>query len=120
MFEASMHIELLPRLAQELLQSARYRRQDLITGYWRELLDRPLGVLAGNADAWLAAVRAAKMPYLFAAGHEVEPEYRDWLTHMLPQASVTVWPCSGHFPHLAHARRFAECLAATAGWGGVR
>ena len=40
-FEASMHIELLPAEVQELLRSGRNLRQDLITGYWRELLDRP-------------------------------------------------------------------------------
>lgn len=117
MFEASMHIELLPGAAQELLRSARHLRQDLITGYWREMLDRPVTELADNAAARLADLRAAGVPYLFIAGHEVEPEYRDWLNHVLPQASVTVWPGSGHFPHLAHPRRFAECLAATARWG---
>ena len=120
MFEASIHIGLLPAPAQELLRSARYVRQDLITGYWRELLDRPVAELAEKATAWRAALRAAQVPYLFIAGHEVEPGYRDWLNHVLPQASVAVWPGSGHFPHLAHPRRFAECLAATAAWGGVR
>jgi pimeloyl-ACP methyl ester carboxylesterase len=120
MFEASMHMGLLPAAAQELLRSARYVRQDLITGYWREVLDRPVAELAGKVAATLATMRAAKVPYLFVAGHEVEPEYRDWLNHVLPQASVAVWPGSGHFPHLAHPRRFAECLAATAAWGGVR
>jgi pimeloyl-ACP methyl ester carboxylesterase len=38
---------------------------------------------------------------------------------LLPQASVTVWPANGHFPHLAHPRRFAECLAATARWNDL-
>jgi len=41
MVEAGMHIGLLPQAAQELLQSARNLRQELITGYLRELLDRP-------------------------------------------------------------------------------
>jgi pimeloyl-ACP methyl ester carboxylesterase len=120
MFEASMHIELLPRATQDLLRSARFVRQDLITGYWRELLDRPVTELTGNAAATLATLRAAKVPYLFVAGHELEPEYQDWLTQLLPQASVTVWPGSGHFPHLAHPGRFAECLAATAQWASAR
>ena len=111
-----MHIELLPAEAQELLRSGRNLRQDLITGYWRELLDRPTGELAEHTAASLAAVRAARVPHLFIAGHEVEPGYRDWLDHMLPQASVTVWPGSGHFPQLAYPRRFAGCLAATARW----
>ena len=65
----------------------------------------------------LAALRTAQMPYLFIAGNKVGPDYLNWLNHVLPQASVTEWPASGHFPHLAHPRRFAECLAATARWG---
>ena len=65
----------------------------------------------------LAAVRAARVPYLFIAGHELEPGYQDCLDRMLPQASVTIWPGSGDFPQLAHPRRFARCLAATAWWG---
>lgn len=117
-FEASMHIELLPREAQELLRSARSLRQDLITGYWRELIDRPVAELAASAAGWLTAVRAAEVPYLFIAGYEVEPGYQDWLQDALPLATVMAWPGSGHFPHLAHPRRFARCLAATARWGG--
>ena len=54
------------------------------------------------------------MPYLVVSGDDLEPEYEKWLTKMLPQAAVTVWLASGHFPHLAHPRRFAGCLAATA------
>jgi pimeloyl-ACP methyl ester carboxylesterase len=68
----------------------------------------------------LAAVRAARVPYLFIAGHELEPGYRDRLDRVLPQASVTVWPGSGDFPQLAHPRRFARCLAATSWWGQPR
>jgi 2-polyprenyl-6-methoxyphenol hydroxylase-like FAD-dependent oxidoreductase len=54
------------------------------------------------------------------AGHEVEPDYQAWLDRVLPQVAFMVWPGSGHFPHLAHPRRFAECLAATARWGDLR
>jgi pimeloyl-ACP methyl ester carboxylesterase len=119
MFETSMHLELLPLAAQELLRSVRNLRQDLVAGYWRELLDRPVPELAENTAAWLGAVSAAKVPYLFIAGREVDPEYQDWLGDVLPQACVMVWPGSGHFPQLAHPRRFARCLAATARWAGA-
>jgi pimeloyl-ACP methyl ester carboxylesterase len=68
----------------------------------------------------LAALRAARVPYLVIAGHELEPGYQDCLDRMLPQASVTIWPGSGAFPHLAHPTRFARCLAATAWWGPAR
>jgi pimeloyl-ACP methyl ester carboxylesterase len=114
MFAASMHIELLPEAAQELLRSSSQPRQDLVLAYWRELLERPVSELADLAAAALETVRSAGVPYLVVAGADLEPDYEKWLTTMLPQAAVTVWPASGHFPHLAHPRRFAECLQATA------
>jgi pimeloyl-ACP methyl ester carboxylesterase len=76
--------------------------------------DWPAHEFAADAAARLAALRTAQMPYLFIAGDKVGPDYLNWLNHVLPQASVTEWPASGHFPHLAHPRRFAECLAAGA------
>ena len=115
MFAASMHTELLPEAAQELLRSSSQPRQDLVLAYWRELLERPVSELADLAAAALETVRSAGVPYLIVAGAELEPEYEKWLSQTLPQAAVTVWPGSGHFPHLAHPSRFAECLAATAG-----
>ena len=96
------------------MRSSCQPRQDLVLAYWRELLDRPVNELADFADARLEAVRAAGVPYLVVAGADLERDYEKWLSKMLPQATVTVWPGSGHFPHLAHPRRFAECLAATA------
>ena len=114
-FAASMHIELLPAAAQELVRSSCNPRQDLVLAYWREILDRPVGELTDFAAATLDAVRGAGVPYLVVAGASLEPEYSKWLSKALPQAAVTVWPASGHFPHLAHPDRFAECLAATAG-----
>jgi pimeloyl-ACP methyl ester carboxylesterase len=115
-FEASMGIGLLPQDAQDLLRAHRYARQDLVTGYWREVLDEPPGELARKTADFLAAVRDAKLPYLFVAGHDPGQEYLDWQHRELPQAEVTVWPDSGHFPHLAQPGRFAELLAGTARW----
>jgi pimeloyl-ACP methyl ester carboxylesterase len=115
-FEASMSIGLLPPAAQDLLRSARYVRQDLVTAYWRELLDRPAAELGAQVTAGLGVLREAKVPYQQVSGHELGPEYLEWLSRELPQAEVTVWPGSGHFPHLAQPERFAAVLAATAEW----
>jgi pimeloyl-ACP methyl ester carboxylesterase len=112
MFAASMHIERLPAAGQELVRSSSQPRQDLVLGYWREVLDRPVSELADMVGTTLAAVRAAGVPYLLVAGDDLAAGYREWLTEMLPQATVTVWPGSGHFPHIAHPSRFAACLAA--------
>jgi pimeloyl-ACP methyl ester carboxylesterase len=115
-FEASLGIGLLPQAAQDLLGKARYVRPDLVTGYWREVLDEPAGVLAAKMADGLAVLRAAGMPYRIVAGNEPEPEYLSWLKEELPQAEVTAWPGSGHFPHLARPAEFAGLLAATGGW----
>ena len=117
MFAASMRIELLPDAGQQLVRASSRPRQDLVLGYWREVLDRPAGELADMVEATLAAVRAAGVPYLVVAGDDLPADYRGWLTEMLPQATVTVWPGSGHFPHIAHPGRFAVCLA-SGGSGG--
>ena len=116
MFAASMHIELLPESAQRLVRASGHPRQDLVLGYWRGILERPVDELVDLATRGLASLRAAGVPYLVVAGADLDPDYERWLSEMLPQATVTVWPGSGHFPHLAHPDRFAECLAATARW----
>jgi pimeloyl-ACP methyl ester carboxylesterase len=118
MFAASMHIEVLPDTGQELVRSSSRPRQDLVLGYWHEVLDRPASELADVVGATLAAVRAAGVPYLVVAGDDLEPGYREWLTDMLPHATVTVWPGSGHFPHIAHPGRFAARLAAAGSTDG--
>ena len=116
MFAASMQIELLPPDAQELIRSTCRPRQDLVLSYWREMLDLPVAELTGRVAAGLAAIRGARIPYLIIAGHDPEPGYRDWLNAEFPEATVTVWPRSSHFPHLAHPDLFARCLAQTARW----
>ena len=83
-------------------------------GYWREVLEQPPNELAERTSAGLVALRTADVPYLIVAGSDPDPEYRRWLDDFLPQAVIIVLPGSGHFPHLAHPDRFAECLAATA------
>jgi pimeloyl-ACP methyl ester carboxylesterase len=115
-FEVSMGIGQLPLAAQDLLGSARYVRQDLVTGYWREGIDRPVEELAGQVADGLAAVREAKVPYVYIGGHDPGLDYLEWLERELPQAAAEIWPGSGHFPHLAQPLRFAELLATTGRW----
>lgn len=116
MFLSDMHPELLPANAQELVRSSCNPRQDVVLGYWREVLDGAPGELAALAEAATGALRALGQPYFVVAGAEPDPDYRRWLNGALPQATIVVWPRSGHFPHLAHPDLFAECLATTARW----
>lgn len=118
MLVASMHFELLPAQAQDLLRATCRPTQELVLAYWRDALDRPVGELTGQLKAELSALRTASVPYHVFSGHEPEPAYRQWLADSLPQATMSVWPDSGHFPHLAHPDRFADCLKATTAWTG--
>jgi hypothetical protein len=61
---------------------------------------------------WTPNVRLCRLPQDIR-----EERYREWLAVVLPRATVTVWPGSGHFPHVAYPGRFAGCLAG-GGWGG--
>lgn len=113
-FASSMHTDLLPEAARRLAESTTNPRKDLVLGYWREVLDRPVSDLADLTAQMLTGLRTAGVPYLIVAGAELDADYRQWITEVLPQAEITVMPDSGHFPHLAHPAQFAECLAASA------
>jgi pimeloyl-ACP methyl ester carboxylesterase len=115
-FEASMHAELLSPGAQAIVRETSRPRQDLFLGYQRELFEVPVAELEGRVHVLLAVLRAAGRPYALIAGDSVSDDDRGWLVARLPQATVEVWSGTGHFPHLAYARRFAERLAATADW----
>lgn len=111
---ASMHAELLPRPAQDLVASTSRPTQQLVLGYWADALDRSPEELSDWFGAVLGELRASAVPYLAVCGQRLDPGYQQWLSEALPQAEVVIWPGSGHFPHLAQPGRFARLLAATA------
>jgi pimeloyl-ACP methyl ester carboxylesterase len=112
---ASMHAELLPAPAHDLVLKTCRPRPELLRGYWAEAMDAG-NDLTARLQAELTRLRASGVPYLVATGAEPGEDYRRRLLKVLPQARLQVWPGSGHFPHLAHPERFAELLAATAAW----
>lgn len=112
---ASMRIDLLPERAQQLLSTSP-PRQDVVLAYWRQALELSTAVLQARIDRGLAALRQQQFRYMVIAGHDYNPGYTAWLRDALPQATVTVFPDSGHFPHLADPDPFAECLASTGKW----
>ena len=92
-------------------------RQEIVLGYWQDLFERTPSEL----DAWIVraagAIRESGVPYVAVVGQDPSPQDIVWLRTNLPDARTMVWPHSGHFPHLAHPRRFAELLAETCAWG---
>ena len=115
-FWPSMHTELLPLWAQELLEETSRPRRELVVGYWRDILDLSAAQLAARVAAGLSRVRERATRYLIVSGDRLQGGYRQWLATQLPQARLTVIPSSGHFPQLGDPRLFAECLVAFADW----
>lgn len=116
---ASMHMEVLPDSTRELLNTD-LPRQDVFLAYQRQALETPEDQLQQFIAHTLDALRQSGLPYAIIAGHDYDEAYTAWLHDMLPQATITVLPDSGHFPHLADPERFAACLAKTGQWDGGR
>jgi pimeloyl-ACP methyl ester carboxylesterase len=83
---AGMGIEQLDPPLRDLLRST--PRQDLLLGYWREVLEEP------------AALRGSGTAYHHVSRAPVDPRYE-------------AWSGSGHFPHLAQPEAVVEILS---GW----
>jgi pimeloyl-ACP methyl ester carboxylesterase len=116
MFAASFHTELLSPKAQEIVRTTSRPRQDVVLGYWKDVIEAPIASLTATIDEGLAQLRATKVQYVVVAGNEPEPAYEQWLRARLPDVRVEIWPNSSHFPHLAHPAEFAKILADTATW----
>jgi pimeloyl-ACP methyl ester carboxylesterase len=108
---AGMNIDQLPPDLQRLVYST--PRQDLLLGYWREILEKSSDELRERRTRELAALRSAGTTYHHVSRAELDPGYQQWLTSALPEAAFTVLPGSGHFPHLAQPGALAEIVA---GW----
>jgi pimeloyl-ACP methyl ester carboxylesterase len=113
---ATLGTEVLPAEAQALLSATSTPTQELLLGYWAEVLHGTPEELGQLVETTLSAVRATRMPYLHLAGQPLDADYERWLAERLPGAVVVCWPGSGHFVHLAHPDGFAELLAGTAAW----
>ncbi|MFJ4467070.1 alpha/beta fold hydrolase [Streptomyces sp. NPDC089424] len=107
-----MGTDLLPPDARTLVETATTPRQDLLLGYWDELLTTPADELTRQRVRDMESLRARGVAYHHVSGMEPAASYRDWLLTVLPGAEVTVLTDSGHFPHLVRAREVAGIVAA--------
>ncbi|GAA2486724.1 alpha/beta fold hydrolase [Winogradskya humida] len=106
---AGMGIESLPDDARKLVETATDPRQDLLLGYWDEILRETDEQIRENRLRELRAIADKGLPYHWVNASEPPTAYLQWLRSVLPQAEVTVVP-GGHFPHLADPAAVAAVL----------
>jgi pimeloyl-ACP methyl ester carboxylesterase len=82
-------------------------RQDVVLGVWDVVFKTPTDELTAMAEQLLAGVT---VPYLAIHGSDPGPGYEEWLTGLVPTATVEVWDSLGHFLLLADPDRFAARL----------
>ena len=116
MFVASMRQDLLPPDMRELLRRNTTPDRDLLVGYWQWLLTNSAEDIDTWLDLLLRAVRESGLHYVVVSGQELPPGQAAWLVESLPQIELQSWAGSGHFPHLAHPRRFARLLQQSGRW----
>lgn len=103
--------ELSPPL-RALLRST--PRQDLLLGYWKEVLETSPEELRRQRSDDLTALREHGTDYHHVSRAPLPPGYVGWLRSLLPSAGTTVLPGSGHFPQLGRPAALVEILS---GWG---
>ena len=109
--ESRFGIERIPESHRHLVQAAAAPRQDIVLGYWREILDTPPSELQERLTAVLRRVDA---PFVSIFGEDVDSDYRAWFNAVVPQGEIVVFPNAGHFPHLVDPDRFAERICEVA------
>ena len=104
-FQPTLGLELLPAA----MMPAQRIRQEVVLGYWEELLQTHPDMLQARIDGLINTIEA---PVLGVFGRALEPADRVRLARV--RAEVEEWPGRGHFVHLAERDRFAERLLAFA------
>ena len=107
---AGMGVDELPAEARQLIRTGTTPRQDLLLGYWDELLTLPFDEIERRRGQELETVRAKGVAYHHISGYDLDPAYSAWFREALPDATITVLPGGGHFPHLAHPDQLARIL----------
>jgi pimeloyl-ACP methyl ester carboxylesterase len=100
-FQRSMRLDLLPEpVAQDI-------RQDVVLGYWDEVIRSDPDELQRRIEA---GMRALDVPGLALFAEPLTSEQRAYLRARVPRLELEVWPGSGHMLHLVEADRFAARL----------
>ncbi len=98
----------LPAAEQARILSHSRVDQEVVLGTWASVLRSTEAELDSMVEAMVAGIT---VPYLAIHGDDPGPGYAEWLSSLIPTASVEVWPDHGHYPHLVDPARFLARLA---------
>jgi pimeloyl-ACP methyl ester carboxylesterase len=110
-FRQSIGVDRLPEPERSRIAARQRIRQDLVLGYWDEMLRATPAQFQERIDTSVAAITA---PLLAVFGHVLDDREQQHLRRLLPAAEVDEWPGHGHLVHLEEPDRFARRLAAFA------
>jgi pimeloyl-ACP methyl ester carboxylesterase len=101
-------VELLPEPQRTSILAGQRIDQNLILGYWDEVLATAPEELQARIDRELKAV---SVPVLAVFGQTIDAATREHLLAHLPSADIEEWAGRGHMVHLMEPDRFAARLA---------
>ena len=87
------------------IESLRRPDQSVVLGVWEPVLNSSVDDLDALVRSMAAGIAA---PYLSLHGIDPGQGYAEWLTALVPSATVEVWADHGHYPHLLEPQRFVE------------
>jgi pimeloyl-ACP methyl ester carboxylesterase len=106
--ENSLGLDLIPEPARSLVLDTHTVRQDVVLGYW----DQVLNTEPAEMQAWVDATAAGiQVPCLAVFGRSATDGERERLSRP-PGTQIEEWAGEGHFVHLVDPGRFAARLRA--------
>jgi pimeloyl-ACP methyl ester carboxylesterase len=105
-FERSLALERIPEPVRSLVLDTRVVRQDVVVGYWAQLMEDDPAELQASADSLIPRV---EVPGLGVFGRPATGGERERFER-LTDFHLEEWSGDGHFVHLVEADRFAARL----------
>ncbi len=106
-FEASLGLERIPEPVRSLVLERRVVRQDVVVGYWEQLMREDPAELQASIDAQIPAF---DVPCLAVFGRALTEGERERFER-LPDFQLEEWAGDGHCVHLVEPDRFAARLS---------
>ena len=89
------------------LEALRRIDKRVVLAIWAPVMEASAAELDALVRSFAGQVT---VPYLALHGSDPGADYTAWLSDVIPQATMEVWPDHGHYPHLVEPDRFIDRL----------